>query len=90
MKGRLEIMRDSFFSIEAKFLLAMRAVSELSKFQPLISRDLRTSMVAWALGLVLGGSPAGHEDAGDQARGRPITSSRVWQTRLPLLSPPDG
>ncbi|KAL8197582.1 UNVERIFIED_CONTAM: hypothetical protein K2H54_033444 [Gekko kuhli] len=61
-----EIMTDSFFSIEPRFLLAMRAVGELSKFQPPISRDLRTSMVAWALGLVLGGSPAGHEDAGDQ------------------------
>ncbi|KAL8197608.1 UNVERIFIED_CONTAM: hypothetical protein K2H54_034184 [Gekko kuhli] len=61
-----EIMTDSFFSIEPRFLLAMRAVGELSKFKPPISRDLRTSMVAWALGLVLGGSPAGHEDAGDQ------------------------
>ncbi|KAL8220383.1 UNVERIFIED_CONTAM: hypothetical protein K2H54_044927 [Gekko kuhli] len=66
MKGRLEIMMGSFFSIEPKFLLTMRAVGELSKFQPPISRDLRTSMVAWALGLVLSGSPAGHEDAGDQ------------------------
>ncbi|KAL8163227.1 UNVERIFIED_CONTAM: hypothetical protein K2H54_015062 [Gekko kuhli] len=61
-----EIMMDSLFSIEPKFLLAMRAVGELSKFQPPISRDLRASMVAWALGLVLGGSPAGHKDAGDQ------------------------
>ncbi|KAL8189842.1 UNVERIFIED_CONTAM: hypothetical protein K2H54_011419 [Gekko kuhli] len=58
-------MMDSFFSIEPKFLLAMRAVGEL-RFQPPISQDLRTSMVAWALGLVLGGSPAGHEEAGDQ------------------------
>ncbi|KAL8189841.1 UNVERIFIED_CONTAM: hypothetical protein K2H54_011415 [Gekko kuhli] len=32
----------------------MRAVGEL-RFQPPISRDLRTLMVAWALGLVLGG-----------------------------------
>ncbi|KAL8163814.1 UNVERIFIED_CONTAM: hypothetical protein K2H54_038809 [Gekko kuhli] len=61
-----EIMMDSFFSIEPKFLLAMRAVGDLSKFQSPISRDLRTSMVAWALGLVLGGSPAGHKDAGGQ------------------------
>ncbi|KAL8211784.1 UNVERIFIED_CONTAM: hypothetical protein K2H54_016462 [Gekko kuhli] len=61
-----EIMMDSFFSIEPKFLLAMRAVGELSKFQPPISWDLRASMVAWALGLVLGGSPADHEEAGGQ------------------------
>ncbi|KAL8175655.1 UNVERIFIED_CONTAM: hypothetical protein K2H54_002425 [Gekko kuhli] len=61
-----EIMMDSFFSIKSKFLLAMRAVGELSKFQPPISRGLRASMVAWALGLVLSGSPAGHEEAEDQ------------------------
>ncbi|KAL8174665.1 UNVERIFIED_CONTAM: hypothetical protein K2H54_050838 [Gekko kuhli] len=59
-------MRDSLFIIEPKSLLATRAVGELSKFQPPISRDLRTSMVAWALEMVLGGSPAGHEDAGGQ------------------------
>ncbi|KAL8220286.1 UNVERIFIED_CONTAM: hypothetical protein K2H54_042718 [Gekko kuhli] len=53
-----EIMMDSFFSIEPKSLLAMRAVGELSKFQPPIIQDLQTSMVAWALGLVLGGSPS--------------------------------
>ncbi|KAL8165878.1 UNVERIFIED_CONTAM: hypothetical protein K2H54_056140 [Gekko kuhli] len=58
-------MRDSFFSIEPKSLLAMRAVGEL-RIQTLISRDLRTSIVAWALGLVFGGSPAGHEEAGGQ------------------------
>ncbi|KAL8221951.1 UNVERIFIED_CONTAM: hypothetical protein K2H54_074691 [Gekko kuhli] len=51
-----EIMMDNFFSIEPKFLLAMRAVGELSKFQPSISRDLQTSMVPWALGLVLVGA----------------------------------
>ncbi|KAL8220291.1 UNVERIFIED_CONTAM: hypothetical protein K2H54_043060 [Gekko kuhli] len=66
MKGILATMMDSFFSIEPKSLLAMRAVGELSKFQPPMSWDLWTSMVAWALGLVLGWSPAGHEDAGDQ------------------------
>ncbi|KAL8174663.1 UNVERIFIED_CONTAM: hypothetical protein K2H54_050820 [Gekko kuhli] len=60
-----EIMRDSFFSIEPKSLLATRAVGEL-RFQPPISRDPWTSMVAWALGLVLGGSPAGHGEAGNQ------------------------
>ncbi|KAL8220318.1 UNVERIFIED_CONTAM: hypothetical protein K2H54_043610 [Gekko kuhli] len=54
-----EIMLDSFFCIEPKFLLAMRVLDELS-------RDLRTSMVAWALALVLSGTPAGHEDAGGQ------------------------
>ncbi|KAL8175889.1 UNVERIFIED_CONTAM: hypothetical protein K2H54_012920 [Gekko kuhli] len=53
MKGRLEIMTDSFFCIEPKFLLATRAVGELSKSQPPISRDLRALMAAWALGLVL-------------------------------------
>ncbi|KAL8163123.1 UNVERIFIED_CONTAM: hypothetical protein K2H54_010134 [Gekko kuhli] len=66
MQGSLEIMMDSFFSIEPQFLLAMRSVGELSKSQPPISRDLQALMVAWALGLVLGGSSAGHEDAGDQ------------------------
>ncbi|KAL8165870.1 UNVERIFIED_CONTAM: hypothetical protein K2H54_055895 [Gekko kuhli] len=58
MQQLKEIMLDSFFAIEPKFILAMRAVEELSP-------ELKTSIVTWALGLVLGGS-AGHEDPAQQ------------------------
>ncbi|KAL8182961.1 UNVERIFIED_CONTAM: hypothetical protein K2H54_009712 [Gekko kuhli] len=66
MRQLKEIMMDSFFGVDPKFILAMRAVEELSEFQPPLSRELQTSIVAWALGLVLGGSP-GHEDPAQQA-----------------------
>ncbi|KAL8181190.1 UNVERIFIED_CONTAM: hypothetical protein K2H54_049312 [Gekko kuhli] len=64
--SRREIMLDSFFELEPKFIIAMRAVEELSKFQPPLHLELKTSIVAWALGLVLGGSP-GPEDPAQQA-----------------------
>ncbi|KAL8181188.1 UNVERIFIED_CONTAM: hypothetical protein K2H54_049297 [Gekko kuhli] len=66
MRQLKEIMLDSFFELEPKFIIAMRAVEELSKFQPPLQPELKTSIVAWALGLVLSGSP-GPEDPAQQA-----------------------
>ncbi|KAL8181175.1 UNVERIFIED_CONTAM: hypothetical protein K2H54_049067 [Gekko kuhli] len=74
MRQLKEIMLDSFFELEPKFIIAMRAVEELSKFQPPLQPELKTSIVAWALGLVLSGSP-GPEDPAQQVHGTPIASS---------------
>ncbi|KAL8165890.1 UNVERIFIED_CONTAM: hypothetical protein K2H54_056564 [Gekko kuhli] len=82
MQQLKEIMLDSFFAIEPKFILAMRAVEELSP-------ELKTSIVTWALGLVLGGSP-GHEDPAQQVRGTPVTNTPADPASSGRLRPSFG
>ncbi|XP_077192370.1 maestro heat-like repeat-containing protein family member 7 [Paroedura picta] len=57
-------MHKSFLALEARMVGCMEAVAELSKFHPPLRTDLRQSIVAWALGMVLGGPPIQADPAG--------------------------
>ncbi|XP_077168497.1 uncharacterized protein LOC143824763 [Paroedura picta] len=59
-----DIMLKSFMGLEPRFILSMEAVADLSKFHPPLEPNVQRSIVAWALGMVLGGPPIGSDPAG--------------------------
>uniref|UniRef100_A0ACB8EU99 Uncharacterized protein n=1 Tax=Sphaerodactylus townsendi TaxID=933632 RepID=A0ACB8EU99_9SAUR len=57
----LDIMEEAFFDLTEPFLEAMATVQKLSQFQPPLGPDLRSSIVAWAVRLIVSGSPGPHQ-----------------------------
>uniref|UniRef100_A0ACB8EV40 Uncharacterized protein n=1 Tax=Sphaerodactylus townsendi TaxID=933632 RepID=A0ACB8EV40_9SAUR len=50
-------MEEAFFDLTETFLEAMATVQKLRQFQPPLGPDLRSSIVAWAVRLIVSGSP---------------------------------
>ncbi|XP_048357712.1 uncharacterized protein LOC125435561 [Sphaerodactylus townsendi] len=57
----LDIMEEAFFNLTEPFVEAMATVQKLSQFQPPLGPDLRSSIVAWAVRLIVSGSPGPHQ-----------------------------
>uniref|UniRef100_A0ACB8FWI7 Uncharacterized protein n=1 Tax=Sphaerodactylus townsendi TaxID=933632 RepID=A0ACB8FWI7_9SAUR len=72
----LEIMEVPFFAISEAFVEATETVKKLIQFQPPLGPDLRSSIVAWALLLVVSGSPGQTSPSAWYIQCRLITLSR--------------
>ncbi|XP_077167373.1 uncharacterized protein LOC143824229 [Paroedura picta] len=57
-------MLKSLMGLEPRMILCMEAVADLSKFHPPLEPNVQRSIVAWALGMVLGGPPIASDPAG--------------------------
>ncbi|KAL8175780.1 UNVERIFIED_CONTAM: hypothetical protein K2H54_007716 [Gekko kuhli] len=62
------IMEEDFFWAGLLSLQAMDTLSDISRFQPPLSKGLRTAVAGWALQLVVNGTPGGDSPPGQGAR----------------------
>ncbi|KAL8175871.1 UNVERIFIED_CONTAM: hypothetical protein K2H54_011407 [Gekko kuhli] len=61
------IMEDDFFCAGPLSLQAMNTLGDISRFQPPLSKGLRTAIAGWALQLVVNGTPGGDSPPGQGA-----------------------
>ncbi|KAL8175789.1 UNVERIFIED_CONTAM: hypothetical protein K2H54_007990 [Gekko kuhli] len=61
------IMEEDFFCAGPLSLQAMNTLGDISRFQPPLSKGLRTAIAGWALQLVVNGTPGGDSPPGQGA-----------------------
>ncbi|KAL8175784.1 UNVERIFIED_CONTAM: hypothetical protein K2H54_007832 [Gekko kuhli] len=61
------IMEEDFFCAGPLSLQAMNTLGDISRFQPPLSKGLRTTIAGWALQLVVNGTPGGDSPPGQGA-----------------------